>query len=339
MRNYARPLLLLAALLSLLAAGCGGGGGSIPKDGVAKVGDKVITRASLQTLLMQAQRSYKQQGRDFPKAGSPEYLQLQAQALQFLVQREQYQQKADETGVTISDKKVADRLKQIKKQYFGGSEKRYLAELKKQGLTDTQVKRDIKAQLISEALFKRLTDKVKVTDQEARDYYAKNPEQYSTPESRDVAHILVKKKPLADSIYKQVTGRGDFAALAKKYSEDPGSKAQGGKLTVSKGQTVPEFDKVAFTLKTGTISKPVKTQYGFHVIKALSNIRPRKATPYKQVADAIRQQLTSTRRTEVITKWQNELKKEYEGKITYAKGYEPPETGTTGTTGATTTTG
>ena len=345
MRNSLRPPLLLAVLLALVVSACGGGS-SLSKDSVAKVAGKEIKKTELDALLTQAQKSYKTQKRPFPKAGSPEYLQLQAQALQFLVQRCQYQQKADEAGVTVAPKKVADRLKQIKKQYFGGSEKRYRAELKKQGLTDAQVRRDIRAQLISEALFKQLTDTVKITEAQTRAYYDEHPEQYSTPESRDVAHILVKKKALADRLYAQVKGGADFAALAKKHSQDPGSKSQGGKLTVSKGQTVAEFDKVAFSLKTGEIAKPVKTQFGFHVIKALSAIKPRKATPYKDVKEAIRQQLMSTRRTELITKWQSDLKKEYEDKITYAKGYEPPDTsttgtttGTTGTTGTTTTTG
>jgi len=333
--RHTRLILVLASLLALLVAGCGGGGG-LPKDAAARVGGELVSKESLDALLQQAQRSYKQQGRKFPQAGTPEYLQLQSQALQFLVQRIQYQQKADEAGVKVTVKQVADRLKQIKKQYFGGSEKRYKAELKKQGLTDAQVKRDIEAQLLSEALFKQLTDKVKVNDADVRSYYDKNPTQYSTPESRDVAHILVKKKPLADSIYKQVTSGGDFAALAKKYSEDPGSKAQGGKLTVSKGQTVPEFDKVAFALKTGSIAKPVKTQYGYHVIKALSAIKPAQTTSLSKVESSIKQQLEQQRKNDVMTKWVTD-KKKYEDKITYAKGFEPPVTSTGTTTGATTT--
>ena len=98
-----------------------------------------------------------------------------------------------------------------------------------------------------------MTGKVSISDAEAAAYYKSHPEQYSTPahvqpESRDVRHILVKDKATADKIYSQLKSGGNFAALAKKYSLDP-SKTSGGQLTISKGQTVPQFDKVAFSLK------------------------------------------------------------------------------------------
>ena len=84
-------------------------------------------------------------------------------------------------------------------------------------------------------------------------------------------HILVKTKAKADDIYDQLKGGADFAALAKKYSEDTGSKANGGKLTISKGQTVAPFDQTAFLLKTNEISQPVKTEFGYHVIQPIGD--------------------------------------------------------------------
>src|SRR6266545_4401033 len=107
----------------------------------------------------------------------------------------------------------------------------------------------IKEQLVSQALFKKVTGDIKVSDADIKAYYASHKTQYVQPESRDVRHILVQKKALADSLYAQLKAGANFAKLAKRYSKDPGSASNGGKLTVSKGQTVAEFDKTAFSLK------------------------------------------------------------------------------------------
>ena len=112
------------------------------------------------------------------------------------------------------------------------------------------MRNDIRAQLVSEKIFDEVTKDVKVTDAaDRRTTTTKNKAQYSQPESRDVRHILVKTKAQADELYSQLKAGADFAALAKKFSEDTGSKANGGKLTISKGQTVAPFDKTAFQLK------------------------------------------------------------------------------------------
>ena len=174
-----------------------------------------------------------------------------------------------------------------------------------------------------------------MTDQQIEDYYTKNKAQYSQPESRDVRHILVKTKAQADGLYNQLKEGADFAALAKKFSEDTGSKANGGKLTISKGQTVAPFDKQAFALKKNAISKPVKTEFGYHIIQPLSDVKAAKTTPLKDVKESIRQQLAQTKKNEAMTKWVDELKKDYEDKISYAVGFNPPPTPTGTTTTAT----
>jgi parvulin-like peptidyl-prolyl isomerase len=329
------PMLVLLALLvslTVLASACGGEDDeSVPADAVAVVGDTEVPKSEFDALIAQAKRSYKQQKREFPKAGTPEYATLKNQAVAFLVQRAQFEQQAEELDVEISDKQVDARLEQIKKQYFGGDQKRYDAQLKEQGLTEDQVRRDIRAQLLQEELSKKVTGGVKVTDAEIKSYYEKNKEQYGQPESRDVRHILVPTKKQAQQLHTQLQAGGNFAALARRHSKDPGSKKQGGKLTVAKGQTVPPFDKAAFELKKGALSPPIKTQYGWHLIEPLSAIKPAKTTPLKEVKESIRQQLLQTKKNERMTKWVEDTKKDFADRTHYQVGYAPPETATTAT--------
>ena len=93
-------------------------------------------------------------------------------------------------------------------------------------------------------------------------YYAANQAQFQKPATRAVQEILVgkNKQALASQIYSQVQGGADFAALAKKYSQDPGSKDKGGNYTATKGSDVPEFDAAVFDpkAKTGVLIKPVE---------------------------------------------------------------------------------
>jgi parvulin-like peptidyl-prolyl isomerase len=261
--------------------------------------------------------------------------------MQFLRQRCEFNQKADELGVTVTDADIDKQLQTIKAQYFGKDgkcdatcEKKYQAQIKKQGLSEEQVREDVRASVVQNKLYNKVTSDVSVTDKDIDAYYKKNKQQYVLPESRDVRHILVKKKALADQLYEQLKNGADFAALAKKYSEDPGSKSTGGKLTVSKGRQVPEFDKAAFSLDTKELSKPIKTQYGWHIIQALTPIKKASTTPLSEVRAQIRQQLLQQNKQEAMKKWVDDTSKDFEKKTTYQVGYAPAAT----TTGATPTT-
>ena len=110
-----------------------------------------------------------------------------------------------------------------------------------------------------------------------------------------------------------MTSGENFAALAKKFSEDPSSKKQGGKLPISKGRQVPEFDKAAFALDAGEISRPVKTTYGWHIITALTAIKKQKTTPLSEVRPAIRQQLLQQEKTDAMKEWVEDTQKELRG--------------------------
>ena len=332
------PLLLVVALL---VAGCGGGGSrSVPSNAVAVVGSDTITKAQYNDLLDSAKATYKARKTAFPKVGTTAYKSLSDQAITYLVQESELQQKAKDLGVSVTQKDVDARIQQIKTQYFGGSEKKYQAQLKAQGLTEPQLRKDLFAQILSEKLYDKVTANVKVTNADITAYYNKNKSQYVTPETREVAHILVSSKAKADSIYAQLQGGASFAALAKKDSTDPGSAKNGGKLCIAHGQstadgkcsqTVAPFDKAAFALKTGAISKPVHSQYGWHIIKALADTKPAHTTPLASVKETIRQSLLSTKKTNTMTTWVDDLKKSFAKKIAYQTGYAPPSTSTSTT--------
>jgi parvulin-like peptidyl-prolyl isomerase len=302
----------------------------VPNDAVAVVGDQEISKGQFDALVAQARASAKQQKRTFPKAGTPEFKNLQNQGLEYLIRRAEFEQKADDLDVSVSDKQVDERLEQLKKQFYGGSDKKFKSSLKKLLLTEEQVKSDVRAQLLEEQLYKKVTEDVKVTDEEIEAFYKKNKGQYEQAATREVRHILVKTKPKADALHKQLQGGADFAKLAKKNSQDPGSKGQGGKLTVSKGQTVPPFDKSAFSLDKNELSKPIKTQYGWHIVQAMSGVKKASTTPLPQVKEAIKQQLLSEKKTKEMREWIEGLKKEFD--VSYQVGYEPPKTTTTTST-------
>jgi parvulin-like peptidyl-prolyl isomerase len=334
-----RSLALAAAALAavtLVAAGCGDSD-EVPADAVAVVDGTTITRSSLDSLLARAKKSYAAQKRTFPKAGTSEYQSLQTQAVAYLVQREEYAREADKLGIDVTDQQIAKKVDEVKEQYFGGSQAKFEKGLADQGYTRATLEEDIRSQLLTEGIYKKVTSDAKVTDADVKSYYEKNRANYTVPESRSVRHILVKTKADADRIRAELANGGDFAALAKANSIDPGSKDAGGKLTVSKGQTVAPFDKAAFSLDTNELSQPIKTQFGYHLIEPLAAVKPGSVTPFAQVKDQIKTQLESESKNTAVNKWVADVEKEYKDKVQYAAGFEPPDT--SATTGESTTSG
>lgn len=330
-------LAALAATVALVASACGSGGDSVPSGFVAIVDGTEISQDELDNLVDRARKGYEAQKQEFPKAGTPEFQNIQTQYVAYLVQREQFVQAAADLGVEVGEKDVDKAYDAFVKDRFDGKQKEFDKALKQQGLSDQDFRETLETSVLSQNIFDEVTKDVKVPDRDVLAYYTSNQAQYGTPESRDVRHILVaekgsdgqvdfeKSKAEADRIYAELTGGADFAELAKTSSQDPGSKDSGGKLTISRGQTVPEFDKVSFELKQGEISKPVKTQYGYHVIEALSAVQPAKTTPLDKVKASIRATLLQEKRNEAMKAWIEELRKDYEGKVSYAAGFEPPE--------------
>src|SRR5882672_7969897 len=145
----------------------------------------------------------------------------------------------------------------------------------------------------------QIRQNLQISDDQLKVQYQQNIQQYQVPNRVHVEHILlmtvgktdaeveeIKKK--AEDILSQVKKGAKFEDLAKKYSEDPGTKDKGGDLGwLVQGQTVPEFEKVAFSLQKGQISDLVKTQYGFHIIKVMDK-ETAHTKPFEEVKDSLR---------------------------------------------------
>ncbi len=163
----------------------------------------------------------------------------------------------------VSDKEVNQRLDEIKEQ--AGGEDGFKALLQQQGFKNEQeLKVQIKQSLY---LFKATTDGVNVSDKQIKDYYEQNKDQFTEIRT---SHILVEKESTAKEIEKELKNGADFADLAKKYSTDKVSAAEGGDLGYLSGESKdmdPTFLAAALKLKKGEISTPVKTVFGYHIIK------------------------------------------------------------------------
>lgn len=161
-----------------------------------------------------------------------------------------------------------------------------------------------------------------VSQQQIADYYQAHQKDYQVPEEVKVRHILIKvpagadaktdqaAKQKAEDLLKQIKAGADFAALAKKYSDDPGSKAQGGELGfIQRGTTVPAFEKAAFALQPGQVSGVVKTQYGYHIIKVEARQQAH-TKPLAEVKTEILATLTREKEQQQLAQYAQQLSDE-----------------------------
>jgi peptidyl-prolyl cis-trans isomerase D len=159
---------------------------------------------------------------------------------------------------------------------------------------------------------------IHVSDDMLKLQYQSNIQQYQVPNRVHPQHILLMTvgktdaeveeiRKRAEDVLKQAKKGGKFEDLAKKYSEDPGSKEKGGDLGwITQGQTVPEFEKTAFSLNAGQISDLVKTQYGFHIIKVLEK-ETAHTKPFEEVKDSLRAPLLLSQADKQASDMANQL--------------------------------
>ncbi|OOM73931.1 peptidylprolyl isomerase [Clostridium sp. BL-8] len=310
---------------------------AIQKTVLATVGSESITKGDLDK---EIDAQLKQQFGDDYETNTKvadQVKQAKKQGLDNLVTEKILLQEADKLGLKPSDddlnKKVDDTINQYKAQY--PEEGQWESVLGQSGLTEDQLRDLIKKNNIEQAVQQDIVKDVTVTDDDVQAEYDKNKDsKYSTGAGANVAHILIAEKASdgsvdfdaslkkANDIKAQLDAGADFATLAKEYSTDPGSKDKGGDLgfqAYNTTQLVPEFVDGFKNLKEGEISAPVKSQYGYHIIKA-TGLKAAQVTPFDQVKDQIKSTLLQQKQGDAfnskIAEWKSDLKvKTYEDRL------------------------
>jgi len=172
-----------------------------------------------------------------------------------------------------------------------------------------------KFNLISSLLQKEIEAKAKVTDQEIKEHYDRHREDFAPLSKIRASHILVKTEEEAKKIQERLKNGEDFAEIAKKESIDTASGEKGGDIGYfSKGQMVPEFESAAIRLKSGEISEPVKTRFGYHIIK-VTDKKVGQAIEFEKVKETLAQRLTAEKQKELFDSYMEGLKKKYKPDI------------------------
>lgn len=223
-----------------------------------------------------------------------------------------------------------DSLNPQLKQYFGGDELNkdvvnelvYQALLYEDAMEKGMDKEDEFLQVVEktkESMLKtyalgKLLATVEVTDEDLKKFYEENKEAFVKPESADASHILVEEEDKAREIYEKIQKGEDFEELAKEFSTCP-SKEKGGNLgTFTKGQMVKEFEDAVFENEVGTITEPVKTQFGYHIIK-INQKNDAEELSFDEVKDKIEAQVRRQKEQDIYNKKITELKNKYEVKM------------------------
>jgi parvulin-like peptidyl-prolyl isomerase len=233
-------------------------------------------------------------------------------------------------GTNSADKIIGDL------QAGAGGPGAYERQLKVAGVTPEKFRADVIERAISEHVTEReVKAKIEIPAARLREFYQTNRARFEMPETLRVAHILLaaidpatrrelptdkklEKRALADKVLARARAGEDFAALAKEFSDDPGTKDKGGELRLARGQDAPEFEGAAASLAIGQISGVVVTAYGFHILKLLER-QPPKTLEFAEVEARIREVLTAEEMEKQMPAYLDQVKQEAGVQIIKAK--------------------
>lgn len=321
---------LVAVGLFFVWQGAGPAGPALVLEG-QKISQKEFTKL-YENLVSQYTRAYAQYGQDFSKllegpGGIERKLQLHSRVIDDLLRKRLITQEIARRGITIPKTDIDDQteitFEQILRQN-NLTEAQAAQILKEQGRSLEGFKRELRQAVELNMQIERLRQSVagpiEPTDQELSAYLEEHREEYDTPEQVHARHILIRvpenaseaeiaqAKKQIEAIKQEIENGADFAELAKQYSQDPGSAPTGGDLGFfERGQMVQEFEEAAFALEPGQVSDPVRTQFGFHLIK-VEEKKPAEHPDLAQIRDRVLHDYIEAERDRRFEQFYRELK-------------------------------
>src|SRR5215217_6393216 len=282
-------------------AGCGG----VPGNAVAEVDGEAIEKQDYEHWLNVAAKAG---GPDAKVPVPPDYKDCIAQL------KKTAAKPAEEQGVKVTDAEVKKSFEEQKKQTFPKAAD-YEKFLKDSGQTNEDVMMRVRLDTLSNKIREKVTKgKDQVSDQQIEDYYEKNKSQFAQPERRDLSIVLTKTEAKAQQAKSALQSGESFKSVAKQYSIDDASKAQGGKLpAVAKGQQEKAFDDAIFKAKKGKLSGPVKTQFGYYVFK-VDKVTKASQQSLEEAKTTIKQVLASQNQQKALDAFVKDFRKKWKEK-------------------------
>ncbi|WP_423326344.1 peptidylprolyl isomerase [Deferribacter abyssi] len=237
---------------------------------------------------------------------NPQFREIKEKIVDQLIDREVLAQHSEKFSYKNIEKDIKTKLSELKSSF--NNEKEFQDALKRNNLTEQELKNKIRKNILVRKQIDAIKSNIKVTEVEKKEFYNKNINKFKTPDSVHVKHIIIltgKKrsdidaKKLINEIYNKINKGESFEDLAKKYSEDASAQNGGDLGFITKGKTVPEFEKIAFTTKTGKVSKPFKSKFGYHILKVIENKKGKTLT-YEEVKKQISQLIVDNKLENII---------------------------------------
>ncbi len=320
------PQLVVAAIVTTVIVGGAAAAGSYfwanSNAYAAKVNGTTISTKEYIEFVDRAKKQYAGQiGADFnSEAGQTMLKTLKENIMNSLVDMSVMKQAAQEKGLTVDAEEKETKFQELLKSRYQGNEEAFKEALEQNKVSRAEFDEQFADQLLLQKLFNDIVKDVKVTDEDIKKFYNENMDRFKVPEQLNAQHILIKADPEnkaelakakaeAEKLVAQIKGGADFGELAKKHSQDEGSKERNGDLgQFTRGQMVQPFEEALLKLKKGEVSAPVETRFGWHIIKR-GDTTPAETRKLEDARPLIEGNLQQTKQQEVFEKWLEEAKK------------------------------